>query len=55
MTPGERQVLVNLGEAGKGVNEVRMKRGRKPGKAALPQESGRGGSSCAALGRRLAV
>lgn len=28
LSPRERQVLVNLGEAGKRVNEVRMKRGK---------------------------
>lgn len=29
MTLGKRQVLVNLGEAGNGVNEARMKREKK--------------------------
>lgn len=29
MSPGERQVLEKLGEAGKGVNEARMKSGEK--------------------------
>lgn len=52
---GERQVLVNLGEAGKGVNEVRMMRGAKPQKAAPQAASGRGSGSSATLARRLAV
>lgn len=55
MARGERQVLVNLGEAGKGVNEVRVMGRGKPQKAAPQAERGRGGGSSAALARRLAV
>lgn len=55
MTRGERQVLVNLGEAGNGVNEVRMMGRGKPQRAAPQAEGGRGGGFSAALARRLAV
>lgn len=55
MTRGECQVLVNLGEAWKGVNEVRMMREGKTQKAAPRAASGRGRGSSAALARRLAV
>lgn len=39
MTLGKRQVLVNLGEAGNGVNEARMKREKKK-KKKKARESG---------------
>lgn len=40
MTLGKRQVLVNLGEAGNGVNEARMKREKKKKKKKKARESG---------------
>lgn len=69
MCPGERQVLVNLGEAGKVVNEARMKRGggeeegkeekkrrkKKLEKEVLRPAGGRGSGCSAAPGRRLAA
>lgn len=54
MPPGERRVSVNLGEAGKGINEVRMKsskggRKRKGRRAQLGAGAGRGGAAAAVL------